>query len=161
MSQSVVDSRDGIVVNRGIDCRRVVDDKKRVAVRRRSHDRFGGDIAVAARPVLDDELLTESLRKALTYQASENVGPTASRKADDNAHRLRRIGLRGRNPRDGRKCGSPRCQMQKLPAQKFHDLPAPEKFSRERFGADGRPPRRNQDAAIFGFLRRPSAPTLP
>jgi hypothetical protein len=30
---------------------------------------------------------------------------------------------------------------QELMAGKFHDLPAPEKFSRERFGARKRPPR--------------------
>src|ERR1700684_308163 len=46
-----------LVVKRGIDCRRAVDDKERVTIRRRSRDRFGRDVAVAARPVLDDELL--------------------------------------------------------------------------------------------------------
>src|SRR5262245_6701549 len=31
------------------------DEEERVAIRRRTHDRFGGDIAARARPVLDDE----------------------------------------------------------------------------------------------------------
>src|SRR5271169_707608 len=44
-----------IVIEGGVDCRRAVDDKERVTVRRRSHDRFGCDVGAAARPVLDDE----------------------------------------------------------------------------------------------------------
>ena len=44
------------------------------------------------------------------------------RKADDDAHRPRRIGLRPCDTRDGRERGSARCQMQKLPAGKFHGV---------------------------------------
>ena len=40
------------------------------------------------------------------------VPPAAN--ADDDAHRPRRIGLRPRDPRDGRQRGSARCQMQKM-----------------------------------------------
>ena len=36
------------------------DQEERVAVRRRAHDRFGADIAAGARPVLDDEWMTEA-----------------------------------------------------------------------------------------------------
>ena len=46
------------------------------------------------------------------------VPPAA--KADDDAHRPRRIGLRPRNARHGRQRGSARCQMQKSAAGKFH-----------------------------------------
>jgi Tripartite tricarboxylate transporter family receptor len=41
---------------------RGIDQEKRIAVRRRTHDRFGGDVSARAWPVLDDELLTETLR---------------------------------------------------------------------------------------------------
>ena len=44
-------------------------------------------------------------------------------KADDDAHRPRRIGLRPRDARHGRQRGSARCQMQKLSAGKFHHDP--------------------------------------
>ena len=52
----------------------VVDQEKRVAVRRRTHDRFGADIAAGTRPVLDDEWLAEPLRQPLTDQARDDVG---------------------------------------------------------------------------------------
>ena len=99
------------------------DQQKRVAVRRRSHDRLGADIAAGARPVLDDEWLPEPLRQPLTDQARDDVGRAAGRKADDDAHRPRRIGLRPRDARHGRQRGSARCQMQKLSAGKFHGDP--------------------------------------
>ena len=57
--------------------------RERVAVRRRAHDRLGGDIAAGARPVVDDELLTEPLRQPLTHQARDDVELAAGRKADD------------------------------------------------------------------------------
>jgi hypothetical protein len=50
-----------------------LDQKKRVAVRGRANDRFGADIAASARPVIDDELLTKSLRQPLTDQACDDV----------------------------------------------------------------------------------------
>ena len=50
------------------------DKEECVAVRRRVHDRLGTDVAAGARPVVDDELLAESLRQPLTDQARENVG---------------------------------------------------------------------------------------
>jgi len=37
----------------------------------------------------------------VTNQAREEIGRAASRKADDDAHRPRRIGLRPCHPRDG------------------------------------------------------------
>jgi hypothetical protein len=51
-----------LVVERRVDRVRCACQEQRVAVRRRLHDRLGTDIAGGARPVLDDELLTETLR---------------------------------------------------------------------------------------------------
>ena len=111
-----------LVVERRVDRVRRTDQEERVAVRRRTHDRLGGDIAAGARPVLDDEWLAEPLRQPLTHQAREDVVRAAGGKADDDAHRPRRIGLRPREARYGRKHGSARCQMQKLAARKFHGV---------------------------------------
>ena len=47
----------------------------------------------------------------------------AGGKADDDAHRPRRIGLRPRSARHGRQRGSTRCQMQKVSAGKFYGIP--------------------------------------
>src|SRR6516162_2794928 len=41
--------------------------KERIPVRGRVYDRLGGDIASRARPILDDKLLTETLRQPLSY----------------------------------------------------------------------------------------------
>ncbi len=76
-----------LVVECRIDRVRRTDQEQRVAVRRRTHDRLGGDIAAGARPVLDDEWLAEPLRQPLTYQTRENVVRAAGGKADDDAHR--------------------------------------------------------------------------
>jgi len=38
-----------------------------VAIRRRSHDRLGADIAAGTRSVLDDERLAKPLRQRLPY----------------------------------------------------------------------------------------------
>ena len=62
-----------LVVERRVDRVVASDQKERIAVRRRAHDRLGGDIAAGARPVLDDELLAEPLRQPLTHQARDDV----------------------------------------------------------------------------------------
>ena len=72
--------------------------RKRVTVRGRSHDDLGADIAAGAGPVFDDELLAEPLRQRLSNEARDDVGCIAGRKADDDAHRPRRIGLRPCDP---------------------------------------------------------------
>src|SRR5215475_4207856 len=89
----------------------------------RFHNDFGADIAGGARSVLDDELLAKSLRQYLTYEARDDVRRTTGRKADDDAHRPRRIGLRPSSARHGRERGSARGQMQKISAGKFHFEP--------------------------------------
>src|SRR5262245_4122717 len=96
-----------------------------MAVWRRSHDSFSGNIAASARPILHDEWLTESLRQPLPNQACEDVISTAWRKADNNPHRPRRIGLRRSDARNDRECGGARGQMQELPSVgKFHVSPS-------------------------------------
>ena len=51
------------------------------------HDRFRADSSTRARPVLDNEWLTEPLRKPLAYQPREEVDVTPGSKADDDPHR--------------------------------------------------------------------------
>jgi hypothetical protein len=79
-----------------------------MAVGGRTRDCFGGDLPLSARPVLDDERLAETLRQPLTNQAREDVGRAASGKADQHAHRPRRIGLRPGDARQRRQRGSAR-----------------------------------------------------
>jgi hypothetical protein len=67
--------------------------EQRVTVRRRLHHGLGADIAAGARPVLDDHLLTEPLGEPLRHQTGQDVRPAAGGEADDDADRLRRIGL--------------------------------------------------------------------
>ena len=110
-------------IERRVDSVRRRDEKECVAVGGRPHDRLRGDIAAGARPVLDNELLTERLRQPLTDQAGDNVGRPASGKANNDAHRPRRIGLRRRNTRHRGQRGSARCEMEKISAGKFHSLP--------------------------------------
>ena len=69
-----------LVVERRVDRVGRTDQEERIAVRRRTHDRLGGDIAAGARPVLDDELLAEPLRQPLTDQARDDVGRAAGGK---------------------------------------------------------------------------------
>src|SRR5215467_7959751 len=109
-----------LVVERRVDCVRGTNQKKRITIRRRAYDRLDTDIAAAARPVLDDELLPEPLRQPLSYQARDDVGATSGGKSDNDAHRPRRIGLRSRDARQRRQRGSADGQMQKLSAGKFH-----------------------------------------
>src|SRR5262249_52423627 len=65
----------------------------RIAVRCRTRDRFGSDIATGARPVLDDELLAEAFRQPLAHQTCEDVSRAAGVKADDQAHASGRSAL--------------------------------------------------------------------
>src|SRR4029450_6510930 len=102
-----------LFVRRSIDrvCRS--DEEECVAVRGRAHDRLGGNIAGSTWPALDDEWLAEALRQRLTYQARDDLDYATGRKADDDAHRPRRVGLRPSDARHGGERGSTRCQMQK------------------------------------------------
>src|SRR5262249_18662395 len=78
-----------------------------------------------ASAVLDDELVAETLREPLCHHARNDVGGAPGGKADDDAHRPRRIGLRPRETRGGRQRGSAGGQVQKISAEKFHFDPSP------------------------------------
>jgi len=95
-----------------------------VTIRRRVHHRLGGDIGARARPVLNDELLAEPIRKPLTHQARESVSRAAGREADNDSHRSRRIGLRPCDARYGWKRRRARSQMQKSAAWMLARQPA-------------------------------------
>src|SRR5262245_40485719 len=112
-----------LLVERRVDRVGRADQQERVAVRRRIHDAFGGDIATGARPIVDDNLLTEPLGEPLRHHPRRNVGRTASRKPNNQAHRSRRVGLRRCDARESRERRGTCCQMQKLSARKFHRAP--------------------------------------
>src|SRR6516225_5189089 len=111
-----------LVVERRIDCVESTDQEQRVAVGRGTHDRLGGDVAAGSRTVVDDERLTEPLRKPLTYQARRDVRTASGREANNDAHRPRRIGLRASETGGDRQRGRAHGQMQKISAAKFHGL---------------------------------------
>jgi hypothetical protein len=98
-------------------------EQQRVAVRRRSHDRFRREIAAGAGPVLDDERLTEALREPLADQARIGVVDAARRKPGNDAHRPVRESLGPRDARGGRKRGSARGDVEKSTAGRFHGSP--------------------------------------
>jgi hypothetical protein len=108
--------------------------QQRVAVFRRVRHEIGGDVAAGPAPVLDDELLAEQPAERLCEHARGNIARGAGTKANDDAHRPRRIGLRFCHPRYGRQRGSARGQMQECAAGKFHGdgLPGITSVSRRR-----------------------------
>jgi hypothetical protein len=90
--------------------------EQRVTVWRSTNNHLRGKIAARARSVLDNELLTKTLRQPLTEKASEQIGHAARWKPDDQAHRPRRISLCSRDTRKHRQRGSARGQLEKLSA---------------------------------------------
>src|SRR5262249_30641977 len=112
-----------LVVERRVGRVERTDQEKRVAVGRGTHDRLGTDVAAATRPVIDNKLLAEPLRQPLADQTGRDVRAAAGRERHDHSHRPRRIGLRLRDPQDGRQRGSTCGQMQKSSAGKFHVEP--------------------------------------
>src|SRR5262249_19803389 len=105
---------------RGIDRGHRRDHEQRVAVGGCLHDRLGGDVAAGARPILDDELLAETLRKPLPDQPRDNVGGAAGGKSHQQAHRPRRIGLRCGNTQRQRKCRGTGGEAQKTATPNVH-----------------------------------------
>src|ERR1700730_13908516 len=71
--------------------------QQRITVWSCSYDSLSTDIAARTRSVLYDELLAKPLPQHLADQARVQIGRATGGKADDEAHRPRRIGLR---PRD-------------------------------------------------------------
>src|SRR5262245_12971246 len=94
-----------------------------IAVGKRSDYGFCCEIAAHAWPILNNELLTKTLRQPLTDQSREKVVGAASGKADNDSHRPRRIRLRPSDTRHGRERGSASGEMQKMSAGKFHFEP--------------------------------------
>ena len=109
-----------MLIKRGVDGIGRDDEEERIAVRRGVGDDFGADIAGGARPIVDDELLTEAFRHRLRHQARDNVGRQTGRKTDDDVHRPGRIIERRRAARRQRQRGGARGQLQKFAA--FHVL---------------------------------------
>jgi hypothetical protein len=62
-------------------------------------------------------LLAQPLRQPLPHYPRNDVGRAAGGKADHDADRPRRVGLRSRNARQGRQRDSARCEMQKSTAR--------------------------------------------
>src|SRR5262249_22167343 len=94
-----------------------------VAIRGRSHDCLGSNIAARTRPVFDDELLTKVLRQPLTEKTCKQVRHAPRRKSNDQADRPCRIGLGPCDARPGLQRGTACGQVQKLTAGKFHFEP--------------------------------------
>src|SRR5262249_20268591 len=110
-----------IVIERRVDRATLSEKEQRIAVRRGTHDRLGGDSGARTRAVLDNEGLAKTIRQPLTHRACHDVRWSACRKWHDPAHRPRRIIERQRDARHDRECGSACRQMQKISAGKFHD----------------------------------------
>ena len=105
-----------LLVERRVDRVGRADDEQRVTVRWCPHDGFGADVAAGPRPVVDDELLAQPFREPLRDEARGDVGRTAGGKADDDAHRPRRIGLRPCEARNGWRCDGACCKTEKSTA---------------------------------------------
>src|SRR5215472_11263777 len=108
-------------VEADIDSLRRSDQEESIAIRSRIRGRLRSNIAVRARPVLDNDLLAEPLRQPWAYQTRSNVMPPTRRETNNQTHRPRRIGLRPRNPRQRWQRGNASGPIQKLSAVgKFH-----------------------------------------
>ncbi len=107
-------------IERRVDRRRRPDREQRVAVRRRAHDRLGGDVRPRPDPVVDDERLPELLRQPLRDHARQDVLHAAGGGADHQPHRPCRIGLRPGSARE-RGQGGARSELQELAARTMHD----------------------------------------
>ena len=120
-------SRMKLKLSFSIECRidriRSAGQEEGVAVRWRTHDRLGGDIAAGTRPVVDEELLTETVREPLSHQARDDVDLAPSRKADDNAHRPRRIACAHAKRDTAGSAAAPAARCKNLRRGSFIDAP--------------------------------------
>ena len=78
----------------------------RVAVRRALGHRVDAHVAGGAGPVLDHERLAKLLGERLRDEPRKDIDRAAGRKADDDAHRAVRVGLRRRAARERGQGGS-------------------------------------------------------
>jgi hypothetical protein len=72
----------------------LIEPQEGVAVGLGLHRSLGGDDLACARPVVDDDLLAERLRKPLRQHARRDVGHAARRVGKEHLDRLGRIVLR-------------------------------------------------------------------
>src|SRR5262249_49090437 len=82
------------IVKGRVDGVRERDLKERIAIGRRFNDRLRGEIAGAARSIVDNELLAELLRQPLRDQTSGQIADSAGRITDNEAYWPHWIGLR-------------------------------------------------------------------
>ena len=93
-----------------------------MAVGRRARNQLGGNCAVRAVAVLDDEGLAEPLRKPLREEPSDDVGSTAGDSADQKANRTRWIDLCSCDARDCRQRRLRRRQVAQVDDGEFSPL---------------------------------------
>jgi hypothetical protein len=106
-------SESKIVVERRVDRIRGPDQQQRISVGRCAHDRFGGEVAGSAGPVLDDDRLPQPRGKPLRHQARQNVVGATGRKADNEMDRACRIGLCACSSGYGGENGASSCEAEK------------------------------------------------
>jgi|SRR5678815_883769 hypothetical protein len=75
-----------ILIKRGIDMVIRANQKERVAVGWRAHDRFGTHIAACAGPVFNNELLSQTFRQRLTDDTRDDVDRAAGWISDNDAN---------------------------------------------------------------------------
>src|SRR6516164_752203 len=103
-----------------------------MAVRCRLCDGLRADISASPASILNDDLLSPNFRKSVCQWSSDRVATPARRKRHYQAHVSAWIGLRPRDPQQGRQSGSARGQMQELSSVwKLHGAELPSAFSRQ------------------------------
>src|ERR1700683_267229 len=125
----------------------------RVAVRLRAGSAAYTDVAIRSADIFDDDGLTERSPHTLDHNSPGDIRTGACSGRYDHRNRPRRIGLRACNPRDGRERNSTRCQLGKLTARTFHDVPLDE-------CADAtQAPRLSPPYRCFAFITSPTLGT--
>ena len=81
--------------------------------------------AAGAGRIFHDKSLPERPRHVLAYDPAGNVGSSTGGEWNDDRDCARWISLRRRQVRQGRECGSARCQMRKSTTRKFVHRRAP------------------------------------
>ena len=135
-----------MLIKRGVDGVRTGNQKQRVTVGRRLHHHLGGEVGAGAGPIIDDELLAELFGQPFRRQPRHGIGGAARRKAAQDVHRARRIGVGARQARHNGQCGCACGEAQKIPAAKSHGdapyassaaHPAPARLQELSGGAEG------------------------